>query len=149
MAERSLIFVDTCGKPHQPCQISFPPRTFGKQSPVQRSFQPSWYGKWQWLHYDVAWDAVLCFICCKAVKEGRVKVAESSFLTDGFTNWKDDTTKFTKHARSDFHKACTEALLSTVNIGDMLNKQAVTEKQANREYVLRVLSTLRFLARQG
>ena len=139
-------------KSYQPRHISFPPRRFGKQSPVQRSFQSNWFGKWQWLHFDVARDAVRCFTCCKAVKDGRAKItgqAEGSFLVNGFTNWKDATTKFTKHENSDFHKVCARALSSTVDIGDMLNKQAVTEKQANREYLLKVLSSVCFLARQG
>ena len=86
------------------------------------------------------------------MKDRRVKVskqAEGSFLTDDFTNWKDATVKFANHERSDFHKACTEALSTTVDIRDMLNKQAVNEKQVNREYLLKVLSTMRFLARQG
>ena len=147
-----LVTIDTSGKPHQPRSVPFPARKFGKESSVQRSFQASWFDKWQWLHYDITRDVALCFICCKAVKDRRVKVskqAEGSFLTDGFTNWKDATVKFAKHERSDFHKACTEALSSTVDIRDMLNKQAVTEKQANREYLLKVLSTVRFLARQG
>ena len=86
------------------------------------------------------------------MKDGRAKItgqAEGSFLSKGFRNWKDATTKFAKHESSDFHKACAEALSSTIDVGDMLNKQAVTEKQANREYLLKVLSTVRFLARQG
>ena len=139
-------------KPYQPRHISFPPRTFGKQSPVQRMFQNSWFHKWQWLNYNVAQDAVHCFMCCKALKDGGAKItglAEDSFLVNGFTNWKDATTKFAKHESSDFHKVCAEALSSTVDIGDMLNKQAVTEKQANREYLFKVLSTVRFFTRQG
>ena len=139
--------------PHQPSNISFPSRTFGKKTPVQRSFQASWYKKWEWLHYDISRDCVLCFICCKAVKDGKVRVsklAEGSFLTDGFTNWKDATTKFTKHEHSDFHKHCSEVLsTSCVDVGDLLDKQAASEKKANREYLLKVLSTVRFLARQG
>ena len=138
--------------PYQPLNISFPPRTFGKKNPVQRSFQASWYKKWEWLNYDVSQDCVLCFICCKAVKDGKVsvtKLAESSFLVDGFTNWKDATTKFAKHESSDFHKRCSEALLFRVDVGELLDRQAATEKRANREYLLKVLSTLRFLARQG
>ena len=85
------------------------------------------------------------------MKDGRARItgqAEGSFLVNGFTNGKDATTKFTKHESSNFHKACAEALSSTVDIGDMLNKQAVTEKQANREYLLKVLSTVLFLAQQ-
>ena len=143
---------DVSTKPYQPHHISFPPRRFGKQPPVQRSFQSSWFGKRQWLHYDVAQDAVRCFTCCKAVRDGRAIItgqAEGSFSVNGFTNLKDATTKFAKHESSNFHKACAEALSSTVDIGDMLNKHAVTEKQANREYLLKVLSTVRFFwARQ-
>ena len=108
--------------------------------------------KWQSLHYDVAQDAVQCFTCCKAVNDGRKKVtgqAEGSFLANCFTNWKDATTKFAKHESNDFHKACAEALASTIDIGVMLNKSAVTEKQATREHLLTILSTVRFLARQG
>ena len=105
-------------KPYQPRHISFPPRTFGKQSPVQRMFQNSWFHKWQWLNYNVAQDAVHCFMCCKALKDGGAKItglAEDSFLVNGFTNWKDATTKFAKHESSDFHKVCAEALSSTVD----------------------------------
>ena len=95
------------------------------------------------MHYNGAQDAVRCFTCCKAVKDGVVKTTgqrEASFLVNGYTNWKDATIKFGKHEHSDFHKTCAEALTSTVHIGDILNKQAVTEKQANREYLLKVLS---------
>ena len=68
------------------------------------------------------------------MKDGWAKItgqAEGSFLANGFTNWKDATTKFAKHEKSEFHKVGAEALSSTVDIGDILNKQAVTEKQAN------------------
>ena len=74
---------DVSTKPYQPRHISFPPRRFGKQSPVQRSFQSFRFGKWQWLHYDIAQDAVRYFTCCKAVKDGRAKItgqAEGSFF---------------------------------------------------------------------
>ena len=127
-------FGNLSAKPHQPRDIHFPPRTFGKQCRVQRSFQSSWFAKWQWLHYDVAQDAVRCFTCCKAVKDGRARIsgkAEASFLTNGFTNWKDATAKFAKHECCDFHKTCVQALSSTVDVGDMLDKQASTEKQKN------------------
>ena len=57
------------------------------------------------------------------------KLAESSFLVDGFTNWKDATTKFAKHESSDFHKRCSEALLFRVDVGELLDRQAATEKE--------------------
>ena len=34
-------------KPHQPRHFKFPKREFGKKNPVERSFQSSWFDKWQ------------------------------------------------------------------------------------------------------
>ena len=91
-------------------------------------------------------------MCCKAVKDCRAVatgVTERAFLEKGFTNWKDGTRSFSKHESCDFHKVCAAALASTVDVGDMLSRQAASEKRVNREYLLKVLSTVRFLARQG
>ena len=119
---------------------------------MSRSFQAMWFNKFKWPHYVVAQDAARYFMCCKAVKDGRAVatgVTERAFLEKGFTNWKDGTRSFSKHERCDFHKVCAAALASTVDVGDMLSRQAASEKRVNREYLLKVLSTVRFLARQG
>ena len=74
----------------QPFNITFPRREFGKSTPVKRSFQASWFNRFKWLHYDVGQDAAYCFICCKAVKEKKVRLSsyiEESFIVKGFTNW--------------------------------------------------------------
>ena len=70
-------------------------------------------------------------------------------MINGFTNWKDATAKFAKHECSDFHKTCAQAQSSTVDVEDMLDKQASTEKKKNHEYLMKVLSMVHFLARQG
>ena len=83
---------------------------------------------------------------------GKVKLsgtAEPAFLVNGFTNWKDATRNFTKHGTCDFHRSAAAALTNRVDIGEMLSKQYATEKRANREYLLKILSSVRFLARQG
>lgn len=136
----------------QPAYISFPCREFGKSAPMKRSFQATWFNRFKWLHYDLGQDAAYCFVCCKAVKEGKVRLStyiEESFLVKGFTNWKDATRIFMKHQSCDFHKSAAAALASRVDVGDMLSRQAATEKQQNRQYLLKVLSSIRFLARQG
>lgn len=136
----------------QPTNITFPRRQFGITTPVKRCFQVSWFNRFKWLHYDVGQDAAFCFICCKAVKERKVRLStymEESFLVKGFTNWKDATRMFARHESCDFHKSCAAALTSRVDVGDMLSRQAATEKQQNRQYLLKVLSSIRFLARQG
>ena len=91
-------------------------------------------------------------MCCKAVKEGKMRLSshtEESFLVKGFINWKDATRVFAKHESCDFHKSTAAALASRVAVADMLSKQAATEKQQNRQYLLKVLSSIRFLACQG
>ena len=42
-------------KAHQPQwqKSRFPQRNFGKAKIVRRSFQPSWFDRWQWLHYSL------------------------------------------------------------------------------------------------
>ena len=59
--------------PHQPLSFPFPKRPFGKKNVVYRSFQPSWFASWTWLHYDETTDAVLCHLCTKAVREKKMK----------------------------------------------------------------------------
>ena len=132
-------------QPFQQRNIHFPYRTFGKSPPVTRSFRATWFSRFNWLHYDSTNYSVRCFTCCKAVKDGRAVstgVTEQAFLVKGFTNWKDGTRCFSRHESCDFHKVCVAALASTVDVGDMLSRQAATEKQANREYLLKLLLTV-------
>lgn len=37
---------------NQPFDFNFPKRSFGKKSPVLRSFQAHWFKNYSWLHYD-------------------------------------------------------------------------------------------------
>lgn len=139
-------------KAFQPTHISFPSREFGRNSPVRRTFQAGWFNRFKWLHYDLGQDAAYCFICCKAVKGRKVRLSfktEKSFLVNGFTNWKDATRIFSRHESCEFHKSSAAALSSNVDVSDMLSKQAAAEKQQNRQYLLKVLTSIRFLARQG
>ena len=73
-------------KPCQPHHLSFPFRSFGKNAPVNRSFQVSWFHCFPWIHYELDQDAVYCFVCCKAMKEGKIRLTgmtEASFLVKG------------------------------------------------------------------
>ena len=45
--------------------------------------------------------------------------------------------------------AATEALEATNDVADVLSKAAATEKKNNREYLLKIISSIRFLGRQG
>ncbi len=48
----------------------FPPREFGKRASVNGR---TWFKRFKWLHYNAGQDAAYCFVCCKAVKEGKIE----------------------------------------------------------------------------
>ena len=138
--------------PFQPVSFKFPLRSFGKTTVVRRSFQSSWFHRWKWIHYDATVDAAFCFSCCKAASQGKVKLTgltEGSFTNKGFTNWKDANRIFAKHESSDVHKQSTMCISSNTDIAELLSTQHAREKEQNRNYFLRILSSIRYLARQG
>ena len=58
-------------KPHQQRKLSFSKRSFGKKQVIQRSIKPTWFEKWEWLHYDESADAAFCHVFTKA-EEGNL-----------------------------------------------------------------------------
>ena len=46
---------------------------------------------------------------------------EESFLVKGYMNLKDATRVFTKHESCDFHKSTAAALVSRMDVGDMIS----------------------------
>ena len=126
-------------KPHQPRAFHFPKREYGKKSVVRRSFQTAWFDKWPCLHYREENDSVLCHTCLKA------KVSRSchglQMLYRGFTNWKDAIlVRFSGHEASIGHK---EAFLKGTTL------PASKRLLERRQCFLKILSNVRYLARQG
>ena len=76
-----------------------------------------------------------------------------AFISKGFTNWKVATVKFTIHASSKCHKEAVLKIVtlpsSTKNVAECLSTQLKREKLERRQCFLKVLSNIRFLARQG
>jgi len=56
-------------KPNQPRLLKFPQRKFCQKTPVKRSFQPQWFDRWPWIHYDESSDAAFCFLCVKTYSQ--------------------------------------------------------------------------------
>ena len=50
---------------HQPRKFKFSENVVLKNNEVvvTRSFQPNWFDRWTWLHYNEENDSVCCFIC--------------------------------------------------------------------------------------
>ena len=69
MPNLELMPANSCRKentvlyPNQPVNFAYPKCFYGKK---ERSFQVSWYDRFQWLHDKASEDAVLCFICMHA-----------------------------------------------------------------------------------
>ena len=146
--------------PHQPLlKQNFPQRKYGSKNVENRSFQAKWFQNWQWLHYDETRDLAFCHTCITAVASKKMRMEgnlELTFISTGYHNWKDATTKkrgFPKHGESKFHKAAVEYTITlprtTKDVGEQLSSNHAKEKEANRKYLRQVLENVRFLGRQG
>ena len=135
--------------------FAFPCRMFGKKNPMKRAFRSDWYKKWRWLHYDEASDAALCFYCSKAEQEGKLRstAKDLSFISKGFTNWKDATEAFKKHGKSKCHQDANQVMIvlpaTTHDIGEACSATHAHQKSENRTMLLKILQNIRFLGRQG
>ena len=144
--------------PDQPRRFSFPQREFGKQSKVKRSFQPSWFDRWTWLHYRADNDSVVCFTCLRAVAHSLKRLqwssnADQAFLAKGFCNWKNACVKFGSHQASRCHMEAVLKMVSlpatTQDVGESLSSQHQSEKLERRLCFIKIVSSIRFLSQQG
>ena len=140
-------------QPNQPSSFSFPKRKLGEKHPVYRSFQPSWFWKYPWQHYDQVNDKAFCFTCLKASKIGNLKVCDA-FLSRGYTNWKDASGDkrggFSTHERSQVHQYCLEVICKPQkSVAELISSEHEKQKAVNRAYLRKVLENLIFLSRQG
>ena len=112
--------------PHQPGDFKFPVTTFGhNRSAGQRSFQPAWFDRYKWLHYEEKSDSAFCYTCIKAVQNNMISSskADMAFIEKGFRNWKNATDK------------------------RKLSEQHYLEKFKNRNVLLMLLPNVRYFAR--
>lgn len=155
--QKEKIDIRFLSEPNQPKNIKFPFRTFGKQT-VKRAFNPTWFDRCTWLHYDEENDSVFCFTCTKALHHNLISSTkrDASFTETGFRNWKNafDTKKgFCKHESSECHKEATARLLtipgtSKGDIGEIISSQHSVEKKHNREILLKILGNIRYLGKK-
>ena len=123
---------------------------------MKRSFQPSWFDRWPWLHYNECDDTVVCFTCKKASSENKLQWAsnaDAAFIERGFSNWKDACKKIDTHQKSKTHEESVLKIVtipvSMKDIGESLSSQLKIERLEHRHCFLKIVSVLKFLARQG
>ena len=74
-------------------------------------------------------------------------------MTRGFSTWKDGTVAFRNHEKSASHREAVEVIVTlpstTHDIGEQLSQQHAAQKLKNRQALYQILSSIRFLGRQG
>ena len=148
-----LSLPDIGEQPNQPgINYAFPKCNIAGRT---RSFQHSWFHKFQWIHYDEHKDLALCHICVTACRERKIHApySELAFIKIGFKNWKKALEKFKSHAASACHRDATEVILKlpkeTTDIAEQFERSLTVEKKKNRRCFLKTVSTLRMMGRQG
>ena len=113
-----------------------------------------WFDQFEWLHYDEGEDKAYCYSCMEANSRNLIgsKKLEPTFISEGYKNWKDAPSRFGKHQQSECHREGVMRLHLASNpqdVGSSLSKQSMDEKAKARTALLKLLSNIKFLARQG
>lgn len=120
-----------------------------------RQFSPDWYKSFPWLVLCTTRSKALCSYCSSCHRRGllteKVAGGGDTFLTTGFNNWKKATEYFLQHEKSVIHRESVLKLelMKQPTITAQLSSQAKREQKENRDMLLKQLSSLRYLARQG
>jgi hypothetical protein len=138
--------------PHQPAVACIPPQQLSKKV---LTFQEHWYKEFPWLHYDPAKLGVLCHLCLLAKSRNLAELAkfsEDTFTSHGFSNWKKALEKFRAHEKSHAHRLSKENLhfaAASKGVDVQLDHQLNAEQKIARTCLLKLISSLKFLAEQG
>ena len=102
--------LETQDGPRQPRLQKFPVTVRDPKSKKTKSFQASWYSRFDWLDYSVEKDAAFCYPCRKfSVNTSTVAGHSLTFTETGYRNWANalDVNKgLSKHEQSETHKNC-------------------------------------------
>ena len=117
---------------------------------------PQWYRDYKWLHFCQSSMKLFCFYCLLAHHANpnlasSTQHCEITFIKEGYQNWKKDTDRFKNHQLSELHRNAVFKYESSKQptITQQISTPASKEMQKNREMLLKVLSSLRFLLKQG
>ena len=80
------------------------------------------------------------------------KSADKAFIITGFSNWKKALESFDKHQCSLHHHDCLDQLqisCKTKSVVEMLQKGYSEEHVLNRQMLKIIISSIRYLSRQG
>ena len=97
---------------------------------------------------------MLCMYVCKLSSNAIIK--EDAFITSGFSNWKNATEsekRFTQHESSKTHGDAVSRFLKipseTNDLIQTIRSTLKLQQDQNRKSLIKIISSIRYLARQG
>ena len=143
--------------PVQPVNIQFPKTTIGNRT---RSFNPAWYGTYEWLEYSVRLNACFCYPCRLFGSQGGQFSSrpEPAFTVNGFKNWKHATGVsgiLNRHTNCQSHRQAVVAWkqykVATQHgstVSECLGNARSEMIQKNRHYIKSLLEVLLLCSKQ-
>ena len=138
--------------PNQPKNFPFPKKQINKQN---RSFVPTWFQLFRWLHYVEENYSVLCFFCAPQNTRGYLRTStkkEMAFIKGGFSNWKNAIERFKEHQTSNCHKVTIEYEFTIPktygNVLEMSSDQIKKSLQYNRCCLMKIIENLQYFCWQ-
>jgi Domain of unknown function (DUF4371) len=149
-------------KPNQPLDADvYPSQNTGTLSkagkPKFRCMNVSWYEQYSWLHWDSISNKLFCFFCVHAKQHNMLlshrNLFEPAFIETGFCDWKNAMRAFERHDKCDCHREAVDNWHSIskvrTSVSVQLNQQLLTEQRAAAVGLSTVITSIKFLARQG
>lgn len=134
-----------------------PTRPIGHAYPKhssKRSFQETWFEKYDWLEYSVSKDAAFCLYCFLFKSPGHPKYYGSDTFTKiGFINWRNDLASLTEHNEGKTHNnarsACDDFKNQRTSIASKLRSDSKESEVLYKTRLTASLDCARFLLMQG
>ena len=140
---------DSLEKPSQPMNREFIESTreqVGSRNEY-RSLNPKWCEKFSWIHVCIKRRRV--FVLSLGLTQSNKQ--HVAFVNEGFHNWKRAVKRFQIHEAAASHKEAVLKLQSSSmpTVTEQLSAEAMKSKAEHRQMLLKVLSRLKFLLKQG
>lgn len=134
----------------------FPVVTYGHgKNAKKRTVQQSWFDSYPWLQWSEEKSKLLCHPCSVVVSIWQKKIlsknVEDAFTKTGFLNLKKATQLLTAHEKTLCHQECLEIYSRHLNqkpINAQLHEACLKEQQLSQDCLLRMFTSLQYLARQ-
>ena len=140
--------------PFQPTNPSVLNKFQQQQGKRCRNFSPNWYSTYSWLTLCTTKCKAFCVLCRYCAESNLLcfaKKGDDAFVSNGFNNWKKALERFSQHSQSDLHKESILKiqLINQKGVDTLNNEQIMVSQRNHRQMLIKQLSSLKFLLRQG